>query len=69
MLVTKANMEDPDQTASKSDLGLPCLSMSFCEVVLICLGPPKKSLVSRYPTDPNTFFMPNGRIKSIFRHF
>ena len=28
-LVRIANREDPDQTASESDLGLPCLSRAF----------------------------------------
>ena len=32
MLINKANMEDPDQTASsESDLGLPCLSRPFLD--------------------------------------
>ena len=29
MLVRTANGEDPDQTASASDLGMPCLSRPF----------------------------------------
>ena len=35
ILVSIASRGDPDQTASKSDLGLHCLSRPFCQAISV----------------------------------